>query len=180
MMRARGDETSKKDRLATRLARGSQPLRRRAQGKRFDQKHQPRGRGRPKGARNLLTREVKEAIIIGLSELGEDLRGKGGLVGFIKRIGRYDLKTSAMLLRALIPMTVSTQQKSEIIYKSVEEARAELERAGIFFSDIFKLEHVKHPKVIDAQASEVTQDSKEADVARADPRSKADDGGKFS
>jgi hypothetical protein len=174
------ERKKKRDRLAARLTRGSQPARRRVNGKRFSRDNQPRRRGRRKGARNLLTREVKDAIILGLSELGEDLRGKGGLVGFIKRIGRHDLKCSAMLLRALIPMSVSTEQKHEVTYKSLEEARADLERTGIFLGDIFKLEHAKHPKLIDAEMSEVIQDSKEADVARAGPHSKADDAGKSS
>jgi hypothetical protein len=179
-MRARQDKTTKRDQLAARLARGSQPLRRREQGKRFDGQHQPRGRGRPKGSRNLVTRELTDAIIVGLSELGENLRGKRGLVGYIKRIGRYDLKSAVNLLRMLIPMTVSTQQKREVTYKSVEEARADLERAGIVLNDIFRLEHIKQPKVIDAQATEVTQTSTEADDGKADTRSKADDGGKSS
>jgi hypothetical protein len=174
-MRARQDKTTKRDRLAARLARGSQPLRRREQGKRFDRHNQPRGRGRPKGARNLLQRGVIEAILIAFSQLGEDLRGKGGLVGYFRRIGRYDLKTSAMLLRATIPLTVNTQQKHEVTYKSVEEARAELQRAGIFIKDIFGLEHVK-PKVIDAEATEVAQNSEDADDGKANTHSAADDG----
>lgn len=124
----------------------------------------------------MMTREVKEAIITGFSELGEDLRGKDGLVGFVKRIGRNDLKTAAMLLRAVLPLTVTTQQKHEIHYKSVEEARAELERAGIVLGRVLELEHVKE-RVIDVQATEVTQVDNEAGASsKADAPSKAEKG----
>ena len=40
-----------------------------------------------------MTRHVQEASSLAFSELGEDLHGKGRLVGFVKRIGRYDLNT---------------------------------------------------------------------------------------
>src|SRR6516164_3363625 len=166
-------KTSKRARLASRLARGSQPRRRREKGRRFGKDNQPRGRrGRPRGAPNLMT----EAIITAFSELGEDLRGKDGLVGFVKRIGRNDLKTAAMLLRAVLPLTVTTQQKHEIHYKSVEEARAELERAGIVLGRVLELEHVKE-RVIDVQATEVTQvDNEFAASSNADAPSKAEKG----
>jgi CHASE3 domain sensor protein len=54
---------NKKDRLAGRLTRGSQPARRRVQGKRFTTDDQPKQRERPKGATNLVTRELEEAIL---------------------------------------------------------------------------------------------------------------------
>jgi hypothetical protein len=151
-----------KDRLAARLTRGSQPGRRRMKGKRFTKDNQPkRPPGRPKGATNLMPREVKEAILTAFSELGEDLHGKGGLVGFLKRIGRSDLKTAGMLLRAVMPTQMTIEEKKEIVYQSADQARADLERAGIPIDDMFQLEHFKGP-VVDVTATDVTEDGREA------------------
>jgi hypothetical protein len=65
-MQSRPNKPAKeKDRLGA-LTRGSQPGRARVKGKRFSKEHQPkRPRGRPKGATNLLTRNLKEAILGG-------------------------------------------------------------------------------------------------------------------
>ncbi len=161
---------SKKDRLAARLTRGSQPGRRRVEGKRFSTDDQPkRPRGRPKGSPNLITRQVKEAILLGLSELGEDLQGKGGLVGFVKRVGRYDLKTAAMLLRAVMPTQVTIEEKQEIVYQSVDQARADLQRAGIPSDDLFKLLYLEGP-LVTTVAMDVTDDGAEAHDPKLDDK----------
>jgi hypothetical protein len=161
-MRSAQNKMSKKDRLAARLTRGSQPGRRRMKGRRFTKDNQPkRPPGRPKGATNLMTRAVQEAILTAFTELGEDLHGKGGLVGFLKRIGRNDLKTAGMLLRAVMPTQMTIEQKEEIVYQSEEQARADLERAGIFIDDMFKLEYFKGP-VVDVTATDVTDDGRKA------------------
>jgi len=146
-----------------RLTRGSQPGRRRVKGQRFTKGNQPkRPPGRPKNATNLLTREIREAIVAAFSELGEDLHGKGGLVGFIKRIGRNDLKTSAMLLRAVMPTQVTIKEKQEIIYESADQVRAKLNRAGIPIDKLFELEYIKQPVVDVEAAMDATDDDAEA------------------
>jgi len=95
---------SKKDRVAARLTRGSQPARRREKGKRFSPDNQPkRGRGRPRGAKNLATRELIAAIHGGCSDCGVDGEGTGGLRGYIKRLAMQDTKTMGMLLLATLP-----------------------------------------------------------------------------
>ena len=73
---------NKRNRVAARLTRGSQPGRRREKGKRFSTDDQPkRSRGRPPGATNLMTRELKEAILGGCSDCGADGKGNVTLVG---------------------------------------------------------------------------------------------------
>jgi len=95
---------NKRDRLAARLARGSQPARRRKKGKRFSADNQPkRGRGRPRGAKNLATRGVIEAFLGGVSDCGADGKGTGGLRGWAWKLAMEDMKTTGMLLRAFIP-----------------------------------------------------------------------------
>jgi hypothetical protein len=66
------------------------------------------------------------------------------------------------LLRAVMPTQMTIEQKEEIDYQSVEQARADLERAGIFIDDVFKLEYFKGP-VVDVTATDVTDDGREAD-----------------
>jgi hypothetical protein len=67
--------------IARRLRRGSQPGRARDRtAGRFEKGHEKSG-GRKRGVKDILTREAKEAIIQGLSAVGEDGRGKDELVG---------------------------------------------------------------------------------------------------
>jgi hypothetical protein len=171
MPSARDKALSHKDRLAARLMRGSQPGRRRMNGKRFSTNNQPkRARGRPKGATNLMTRQVQEAILIAFSELGEDLHGKDGLVGFLKRIGRNDLKTAGMMLRAVMPTQMTLEKKENVSYQSIDEVRAELNRPGICIDKVFKLEYIKQP-VVEVKATDVTDDpSKAHDPLKHDKR----------
>jgi hypothetical protein len=48
---------------------------------RFSAHNQPKGRGRPKGAQNIITREIREAVLIAAQQLGEDDKGKDALIG---------------------------------------------------------------------------------------------------
>src|SRR5215471_19085185 len=106
---------NKRDRLAARLARGSQPARRRKKGKRFSTDDQPkRSRGRPPGATNLMSRQLKEAILGGAADCGADGKGTGGLRGYMWKLAMEDQKTMGMLLRAILPADVKvevTEQK---------------------------------------------------------------------
>ena len=71
-------------------------------GKRFSKEHQPkRPRGRPKGATNLLTRDLKEAILGGCEDCGLDGKGTGGLRGYMKRLAIQDPKTMGTLVRSI-------------------------------------------------------------------------------
>jgi hypothetical protein len=154
-MRSAQNKTVTKDRLAARLTRGSQPGRRRVKGKRFSKENQPRPRGRPKGATNLLTRELREAILGGCSDVGEDGKGEGGLRGYMRRMAKQDTKTMGTLLRAILPTEVTVEEKKEHSYRTVEEVRAELERLGIPSGEVYRLLHYKGP-VIDVEPIEST------------------------
>jgi hypothetical protein len=156
MRSAQNKTVSKKDRLAARLTRGSQPGRQRAKGKRFTKDNQPkRLPGRPKGATNLMTRELKEAILGGCSDVGENGKGKGGLRGYMRRMAKQDTKTMGTLLRAILPTEVTVEEKQDWAYQTIEEAKAELERLGIPSREVYRLEHYKGP-LIDVEADEST------------------------
>jgi len=139
---------SQTDRLAARLTRGSQPSRRRIKGKRFTKDDQPkRSRGRPIGATNLMTRELKEAILGGCSDCGIDGKGTGGLRGYMKRLAMEDTKTMGMLVRAILPADVNVEVKEQRTYESLEEVKAKLAQLGIPSDDVYRLEHCKPPLI---------------------------------
>jgi hypothetical protein len=147
-VRSTENETmNKSDRLAARLTRGSQPARRRMKGKRFSTDDQPKRRGRPKGATNLMTRELKEAILGGCSDCGEDGKGKGGLRGYMKRMAKEDSKTFGMLLRAIMPADVKIEVTEQKSYQSVDEVKAKLSELGIPTDVIYQLEYYKGPLI---------------------------------
>lgn len=156
-MQSRPNKTAKKkDRLAARLTRGSQPARRRVKGQHFSKEHQPkRPRGRPKGATNQLTRNLKEAILGGCEDCGLDGKGTGGLRGYMKRLAMEDTKTMGTLVRSILPTEVKVEEKQVPVYQTVEEAKAEVARLGLPPAEIYKLEYYKGP-LIDVEAAEST------------------------
>ena len=119
--------------VAQRLTRGSQPAQARtANTGSYKTGHAKTG-GRKKGTPNRRTTEITEMIIEAFTELGADGHGEEGLKGFIKRIGREDLKTSAMLLRAILPMQInaSINTSVNVEYKSLEEAIEDARKLGL-------------------------------------------------
>ena len=142
---------NKRNRVAARLTRGSQPGRRREKGKRFSTDDQPkRSRGRPPGATNLMTRELKEAILGGCSDCGADGKGKGGLRGYMRKLAMEDKKTMGMLLRAILPADVKVEVTEQKTYQSLDEVKAKLAELGIPTDVVYQLEHYKGP-LIDAE-----------------------------
>ena len=138
----------KRNRVAARLTRGSQPGRRREKGKRFSTDDQPkRSRGRPPGATNLMTRELKEAILGGCSDCGADGKGKGGLRGYMRKLAMEDKKTMGMLLRAILPADVKVEVTEQKTYQSVDEVKTKLAELGIPPDDVYRLEHYNGPVI---------------------------------
>ena len=84
-------------------------------------------------------------ILAAFTELGADGRGKEGLKGFIKKIGREDLKSSAMLLRAVLPMQVnaSINTSVNVKYKTLEEVTEEARKLGLPERRVFELTDYK-------------------------------------
>ncbi|GGE18280.1 hypothetical protein GCM10011390_41800 [Aureimonas endophytica] len=63
--------------------------------------------GRAKGSQNKTTRQLKEAILQAAEEVGENDAGDGGLVGYLRRVAKEDVKAFAGLLGKVLPLQLS-------------------------------------------------------------------------
>jgi hypothetical protein len=109
------------DRLGT-GAQGPQPGRKR-------EHSYARGReksgGRQRGTPNTITKEVRTAIVQGLSELGD--AGEDGLVGYVRWLGR-DRAVGAMLLRSVLPLETI---RTTVEIQTAEQLNASLVASGL-------------------------------------------------
>lgn len=65
------------------------------------------GKGKKPGTLNKTTKMLKEAIIEAAEAVGEDGKGKAGLVGYLKAVAKADKKSFSMLLGKVLPMQLS-------------------------------------------------------------------------
>jgi hypothetical protein len=154
---------NKGDGLLKRLTRGSQPGRARVAGKRFSKDYQPKGRGRPPGVRNFITREVKEAIISACNRYGRNGKGEDGLEGYMFKLCAEHPATMGMLLLAVMrtQVTVERIERPEP-YQTYEQMCADLERQyGIKLNQlVYQLEFYKGPVVeVDEDVTDNTDDA---------------------
>ena len=77
---------------------------------------------------------LRDALLAAAKEIGENGRGKDGLVGYFRGLARKDPKLFAQLLmRALVlpPQEEQVDESEDISQWSREQILAELQRAGI-------------------------------------------------
>lgn len=79
--------------------------------------------GKPKGAVSKTTKALKEAILEAAEKSGQDTKGKGGLVGYLKRVADEDVKAFSGLLGKVLPMTVQGAGEDGELLISVVERR---------------------------------------------------------
>lgn len=65
------------------------------------------GRGRKKGEVNKTTAALKEAILLAAEEVGENGKGKGGLVGYLRFVATKEPKAFAGLLGRVLPLQLT-------------------------------------------------------------------------
>lgn len=64
------------------------------------------GIGRKKGTLNKTTKVLKEAILKAAEVVGEDKKGKDGLVGYLVSVAKTDKKAFCSLLGRVLPLEV--------------------------------------------------------------------------
>ena len=62
------------------------------------------GKGRPAGSKNKTTTALKEAILLAGEQVGEDGKGKGGLVGYLRKLATSEPKSYAAILGKTLPL----------------------------------------------------------------------------
>lgn len=62
--------------------------------------------GRPKGTPNRTTAYLRQAVFLAAELEGSDMKGKDGLVGYIRALARYEKKTYVTLLAKCMPQRI--------------------------------------------------------------------------
>lgn len=86
-------------------------------------KPQPKG-GSRKGVPNKTTRTLKEAILLAAEQVGDDGAGADGLVGYLRRVAREDVKAFSGLLGKVLPLTIAGEGKGGIVITVSKEDAA--------------------------------------------------------
>ena len=94
------------------------------------------GKGRPKGSLNKTTTTLKDAILIAATRVGEDGKGRDGLVGYLMMIARREPKSMSMLLARLVPPAVAPDPDTPSAYVIHLDANA---LKSLPFKDMEKL-----------------------------------------
>lgn len=87
----------------------------------------PRTYGRKKGTPNKTTVMLKQAILDAAALVGQDGKGKDGLVGYLKMLAVKERPVYARLLERVLPLQLNVEDKSAPKYtasEAVERLRA--------------------------------------------------------
>lgn len=76
--------------------------------------------GKPKGATNKSTRVLKDAILLAAEGSGQDKKGKGGLVGYLRRVADEDVKAFSGLLGRVLPLQITGDSAEPLIVKIIK------------------------------------------------------------
>jgi hypothetical protein len=82
-------------------------------------------------------RSFNEAVILAAQQVGEDNRGRDGLLGYLRRIARTEPKLFAALLGRVPPGQIIDKEDRKVRYETYEEAREALLEEGV---DVDRLE----------------------------------------
>jgi hypothetical protein len=97
----------------------------------FQKGHQRLG-GRERGTKNAVTREVREAILLGLEIAGNRL-GRFGMVSYIVEAALHDYKNGIAMLSLVTPRQIAAtiNTKTEISYPTLAELNEDLRKRGL-------------------------------------------------
>lgn len=81
------------------------------------------GKGRKKGVPNKTTALLKEAIILAAEAVGENSKGKGGLIGYCKMLAKDEPRAFAGLLGRVLPLQIAVDPDSDgnVIFQTIYE-----------------------------------------------------------
>lgn len=98
--------------------------------------------GRKAGVPNRTTTVLREAVILAAQAVGNDGVGKDGLVGYLMKVANKNMASFCSLLGRVMPLQVETKEHTTapVVYKSLEEVRAELRRRGLPIDGILPTE----------------------------------------
>jgi hypothetical protein len=106
------------------------PVPRTAKGKFVKGTPRPPNTGRAKGVRNRTTTMLKDAILTAATLVGQDGKGKDGLVGYLKMLAMRERAVYARLLEKVLPMQLHVEDKTKQML-TPEEAVAQLQQRGL-------------------------------------------------
>jgi hypothetical protein len=92
------------------------------------------GRGRTQGAKNKRTSAFAVAFMLAAQQVGEDGRGRNGIVGYLSRIARTEPKLFFRLyMHVAMDQNWSGEEEFEedVRYETVEEVKEALRKRGI-------------------------------------------------
>jgi|ERR1019366_1094165 hypothetical protein len=88
--------------------------------------------GRNAGTPNKSGNALVEAILSAAEQIGEDCKGKNGLVGYLTRIAIKEPRMFVKLLLEVMPLQTEPDSTEEpVVFRTAEEVRAEFVRRGI-------------------------------------------------
>jgi hypothetical protein len=90
----------------------------------------PPNSGRAKGTRNKRTALLKDAILKAATLVGQDGKGKDGLVGYLKMLAIKERAVYSRLLEKVLPMQVHVADDAVTKY-TAEEAAQRLRERGL-------------------------------------------------
>lgn len=93
----------------------------------------PEGAGRVKGVKNKVTVQLKEAIIQAAELEGSDRKGKGGLIGFMRRLSRTNPVVYGRLLEKLLPYQLTGKDGSpmQVVHTTKEQLLERMKERGL-------------------------------------------------
>ena len=75
------------------------------------------GKGRQAGVPNKTTGALKDAILQAAAKSGGDMKGKDGLIGYLKRVADEDVKAFSGLLGKVLPLQITGEGGGAVVIK---------------------------------------------------------------
>jgi hypothetical protein len=118
---------------------------------------------RPKGAKNKITREIRQAILDAVENVGDrisiatkDPRGEMGIVAYLEQIAVQHPVAMCGLLARILPIQQESPQTVDVTYHTFEEITNKLRELGLPAERIYPLLEAK--AIDDAEVTDAPHD----------------------